>query len=100
MKKELLEVIKGLELVITGLRVCIEQSEEAKPEVVKEAQQEQTQKVVEVITLEEVRAVLAAKSQAGKQPEVKALITKFGGNKLTDIDPQHYHKLMQEAQVL
>lgn len=100
MKKELLEVIKGLELVIAGLRVCIEQSEEAKAEVVKEAQQEQTQKVVEVITLEEVRAVLAAKSQAGKQPEVKSLITKFGGNKLTDIAPQHYQQLMQEAQVL
>lgn len=54
----------------------------------------------EVITLEAVRAVLAAKSQTGKQPEVKALITKYGGKKLTDLEPSCYAELLQEAQVL
>lgn len=54
----------------------------------------------EPITLEQVRAVLAAKSQAGKQPEVKALITKHGGQKLTDLNPSCYEELLKEAEVL
>ena len=52
------------------------------------------------ITLEEVRAVLAAKAQAGMQPQVKALITKYGGEKLTDLESSCYAELLQEAQVL
>lgn len=52
------------------------------------------------ITLEQVRAVLAAKAQAGKQPEVKALITKHGGQKLTDLKPSCYEDLLKEAEVL
>lgn len=55
---------------------------------------------VEPITLEQVRAVLAEKSQSGKQPEVKALILKFGANKLTDINPSCYEELLKEAKVL
>lgn len=54
----------------------------------------------EPITLEQVRAVLAEKSQSGKQPEVKALILKFGANKLTDINPSCYEELLKEAKVL
>ena len=52
------------------------------------------------ITIEKVRAVLAEKSQGGKQPEVKALITKFGAKKLTDIAPGQYAELLAEAKVL
>jgi len=52
------------------------------------------------ITIEKVRAVLAEKSQSGKQPEVKALITKYGAKKLTDIDPACYKELLREAEVL
>lgn len=37
------------------------------------------------VSLEDVRAVLGQKSQAGLTAEVKALITKFGGNKLSDV---------------
>ena len=54
----------------------------------------------ESITIEKVRAVLAEKSQSGKQPEVKALITKYGANKLTDIDPAKYADLLKEAEVM
>jgi hypothetical protein len=49
------------------------------------------------LTLEQVRAVLAAKSQNGKQPEVKSLITEFGATKLTDIDPSKYEELLKKA---
>lgn len=54
----------------------------------------------ETITLEKVRAVLAAKSKGGKQKEVKALITKHGGSKLTDLDTTCYEALLKEAEVL
>jgi len=52
------------------------------------------------VSLEAVRAVLAAKSQSGKQPEVKALITKYGAKKLTDIDSVKYPELLKEAEEL
>jgi hypothetical protein len=48
-------------------------------------------------TLEEVRAKLAALSQAGKQAQVKALIAKFGASKLTDVPKDKYAELMKEA---
>jgi len=54
----------------------------------------------EQITIEKVRAALAEKSQSGKQPEVKALITKYGAKKLTDIDPACFSELLKEAEVL
>ncbi|RJX25104.1 MAG: rRNA biogenesis protein rrp5 [Dethiobacter sp.] len=54
----------------------------------------------ETVTLEKVRAVLAEKTQSGKQAAVKALITKYGANKLTDIDPSSYKELLKEAEVL
>ena len=50
------------------------------------------------VSLEEVRAILAAKSQAGKQPEVKALISKYGVSKLTDIPPEKYRDLLKDAE--
>ena len=51
-------------------------------------------------TIEQIRAILAEKSQAGKQRQVKELITKFGAKKLTDINPVHYTELLKEAEVL
>lgn len=54
----------------------------------------------ETITLEQVRAILAAKAQSGKQPEVKALITKHGGQKLTDLNPSCYKELLKQASEL
>ena len=50
------------------------------------------------ITLEEVRAKLAALSQGGKQAEVKALITKYGAQKLSDIPEDKYQALLKEAE--
>ena len=51
-------------------------------------------------TLEDVRGVLAKKSQNGLTSEVKGLIAKYGGNKLSDIDPCRYEEIIKEAEVL
>ena len=52
------------------------------------------------LSLADVRAVLALKSQNGMTAEVKDLITKYGGSKLSDVDPKHYADLIKDAEVL
>ena len=52
------------------------------------------------ISLEEVRSVLAEKSQDGKGPEIRALIVKYGGDKLTDLEPSCYEALLNEVKAL
>jgi len=68
--------------------------------VVKTRPDEAAKESEKPVSLEQIRAILAEKSQSGKQPEVKALITKFGAKKLTDIDPACYKELLQEAEAL
>ena len=50
--------------------------------------------------LEDVRAVLAVKSQNGMTAEVRDLISKYGGSKLSDVDPNHYADIIRDAEVL
>lgn len=53
-----------------------------------------------VYTLEDVRGVLAEKSQSGLTADVKKLIIKYGGSKLSDIDQSKYADIIKEAEVL
>ena len=46
----------------------------------------------------EVRAILAEKSRAGKTAEVKGLLTKFGVNKLSELDSSKYDELLKETE--
>lgn len=60
-----------------------------------------TYKATEVkVTLEDVRAVLAVKSRQGLTAEVKALIEKYGGSRLSDVKPEEYANLIQDAEEL
>ena len=52
------------------------------------------------ITKEEIRAVLAEKSQAGLTEKVKALLKGFGARTLSDIDSSNYEKLLAAAKAL
>ena len=65
-----------------------------------EVEAKQELKSEKSLKLEVVRAVLADKSRSGKTTEVKALITSFGVDKLSDIDPNNYAELMKKAEVL
>ncbi|MDR3093694.1 MAG: hypothetical protein LBU62_03490 [Bacteroidales bacterium] len=53
-----------------------------------------------VITLEQVRAVLADKSRAGHTAAVRELLQKHGAEKLSAIDPANYAALLADAEVL
>ena len=69
--------------------------------VIKELKEEPTP-VVEApknaITLEDVRKVLTALSRDGHTAEVKALLTKHGVNRLSEVKAEEYEALLKEAE--
>lgn len=52
------------------------------------------------VTLEQVRAVLAEKSQNGFTAEVRGLLEKHGAKKLSEINPGEFPVLLAEAEAL
>lgn len=56
--------------------------------------------VEHTVTVEEVRAVLAEKSGAGKTREIKALLMKYDAGKLSGVKPEDYPALLREARTL
>lgn len=99
---ELIAVIEKLVEVLDGRQIERLQGPAvvtSEYELENEKPQAEPSKTV-AITIEQIRAVLAEKSQSGKQPEVKALITKFGAPKLTAIDPACYAEMLKEAEAL
>ena len=52
------------------------------------------------VAIEDVRAVMAQKTQEGKSKEIKELLQKYGAVKLSGVDPAHYPALLKEAKVL
>ena len=53
-----------------------------------------------MLTLEEVRAVLAEKSRKGYTAEIRSLLLKYGADKLSQLDPANYRALLADAEVL
>lgn len=61
---------------------------------------EEAPKKEKTLSLEDVRAVMADRSRKGYTAEVKALLTKRGVNRLSDVDPKEYAALLAEAEVI
>lgn len=53
-----------------------------------------------VLTITDVRKVLAEKSRKGHTAKVKELLIKYGADKLSEIDPSKYADLLSDAEVL
>ena len=53
-----------------------------------------------VLTLEEVRAVLAEKSRAGFTAQIREILVKHGAEKLSAVNPSEYEAVLKEAEVL
>ena len=64
-----------------------------------EAEKSKAEKQPE-ITLEQVRSILADKSRSGKTAEVRAIIQKYGADRLSGIDPKDYPAVLADAEVL
>lgn len=91
-KKVYSQLAEGFELLAAGYRSLAEQGAEATPE----ATPEPTKK----ITIEQVRAVMSAKSDEGKTAQVKALLMKYDAGKLSGVKPEDYADLLQEVEAL
>ena len=91
-KKVYSQLAEGFELLAAGYRSLAEQGAEATPE----AAPEPTKK----ITIEQVRAVMSAKSDEGKTAQVKALLMKHDAGKLSGVKPEDYADLLREVEAL
>ena len=52
------------------------------------------------LAFEDVRAILAAKSRDGFTTQIRALLQKYGAQKLSKIDPVNYKSLVEDAEGL
>lgn len=114
MGSELLRIADGFSMVAEGLRglakmECVNDIAE-KNIVQEQADTEKTKKTdkknaaddkkEKVVAVEDIRAVMAQKSQEGKTKEIRELLQKFGAVKLSAVKPEDYPALLQEVKVL
>lgn len=87
----------SFEKIINDLKSLTKHLEELQCSANEDINTEKEEKAEKIITIEEVRAVLAEKSREGKVKEVKALIQKHGAEKLTALKPDCYKEILKEA---
>ena len=108
------KMLEGLRLILEGVIEAQEASEE--PTTVtatttkktatkkKGTEQEPTSAVEEQaegpVTLEQIRSVLQVKRAEGKKDKFKELFSQFGVQRLPDVDPADYEKLLSAAETL
>ena len=71
--------------------------EEAAPKAESASTEEQQKPEV---TFQQVRAVLAQKSREGYTSAVKNIIEYFGAEKLSDIKPENYAEVLEQAEMI
>lgn len=106
--KLLLDVVSDMRSLADSIQaVCNAMAEnepidiEKQPESTKEVEPNKTSKSkIKEVKLEDVRAVLAEKSQAGMTAGVREVIQKYGATKLSEIDPKHYADILKDAEGL
>lgn len=93
-----LTLAEGYEKLAAGYRALAEDQKDGKAVV--EEPTIQTEPEKKPIAIEDVRAVLAAKTQAGRRKEVKELLLKYDSRKLSGINPENYAALLADAEAL
>ncbi|NDL68524.1 rRNA biogenesis protein rrp5 [Anaerotalea alkaliphila] len=98
--KLLLDVVSDMRSLADSIEVvCKAMTEsDAVPEKVPATKTETTKEPE--IPLEKVRMVLAEKSQLGFTAEVRAIIGKYGADKLSAVDKAYYADILKDAEVL
>ena len=100
--KLLLDVVDTIRSLADSLQAIAEamagnEPAETAPDALSLAQPKPTKKPV---SLEQVRAALAEKSQAGFTAEIRGLLEKHGAPKLSQIDPANFADLLTDAEEL
>ena len=99
--KLLLDVVEDMRSLADSLQSLAEamtQAEAPESEPVQKATPSPPKEPM--VTLEQVRSVLAEKSHDGKTEAVRELLQKYGAPKLSAVDPKHYPALLKDAEVL
>ena len=95
--KLLFDVVNDIKSLGDSLQVLAELFSNAdETEIVAEEckQSDDTAETKLKVTLEEVRAVLARKSQAGFTTQIQSIIRRFDAKKLSDVAPEHYEEIL------
>lgn len=108
MGSELLKMADGFAMVAESLRAMAGQTvTETKIEDKQESKGDKNtagakadKKEEKKVAVEDIRAVLAEKSQEGKSREIKELLGKYGVAKLSAVEEKDYPALLVEAKVL
>lgn len=97
--KLVLDVVEDLKRLTQSMEELANAMQENEPSPNDKAPSDSSQKKDNPVTadIEQVRNVLAEKYESGKRDAVRQLIRKFGGAKLTDIDPSKYRQILKEA---
>lgn len=102
--KLLLDVVSDLHSLAESLQAVAEVMARNEPVEAVQPEEElegkEVKPVTKAISLEQVRAVLAEKSQQGFTDGVRALLEKYGAPKLSQIDPANYSALLADAEEL
>lgn len=93
------EILIGISDTLTAMFSSAEEVKE-EPKNKEEPKASAPKEEQKTYSFEEVRAVLASKSRDGHTDEVKAVISSFGVEKLSDIDPSQYEELLQKVEVI
>ena len=96
--KLLLDVARDMRSLADSLQALADATQQNEVETIPDVPETIAKPAVpeKKLTITEVRAVLGRKVTA----EAKALLTKFGVNKLSEIDPGMYGQLLMEAEGL
>ena len=91
----LIGISQGLSELFSG---AAENQKADEPITVTEEQSKTAEE--KVLTLEEVRAVLAEKSRVEFTAQIREILVKHGAEKLSAVNPSEYEALLKEVEVL
>ena len=109
MSDGLIKIADGFSLVAEGIRLLNEMDITVDRRLTKErpVQPEKEKKAAGItkedkaeLKIEEIRAVLAEKSQSGKTKEIRELLQQFGVAKLSAVAAEDYQELMKKVRAL
>lgn len=96
--KLLKDIVEDMKALATSLNALTEVLESDASTTKNSPDKEEPKK--SILTLYDVRAVLAKKLQAGLKNEIKELIQKYGAEKLSAVNPEHYEALLKDVEEL
>jgi predicted HTH transcriptional regulator len=108
MSSELLKMAEGFSMVAESLRSLAGQTEMVNPctDRAEDTMQKKQADIAKAnaqekkVTVEQIRAVLAEKSQDGKTVQIKELLKKYGAVKLSAVEEKDYSALFADAEKL